>query len=220
MIPALSPFGFSTPPYAFVNFAYFYGGAGAVASLALPATSLTTGNHIFAHIRYESATTTVTVTDTAGNTYTGLTQTTATGLVVGRWFYCLNATGNAANIVTFSFAANRSFTWGSALQFSRSTATFDTETSGSATAATTVTSSSFSTAAAGLLLAGRGVFNQQTATSFNNSIAHMAVTPPTDTVLNYGSVGYVLTTSPQSGITVTETGNSATNRCLQIASFV
>ena len=42
MIPALSPFGFSTPPYAFVNFAYFYGGAGAVASLALPATSLTT----------------------------------------------------------------------------------------------------------------------------------------------------------------------------------
>lgn len=204
--------------WAFVNSSVKYTNTSGT-SLAMDASSLTSGNHIFLYVRYEGSTTTVSASDTAGNTYTSLTETTATGLVIGRWFYCLSAAGNGSNVVTVSWSSARSFRWAATMQFSKTSASFDTEANGSATASTSVTSSSFNTASAGLLVAGRGAYNQQNdpaATSFSDSM----IKPLTSDNLNFGSIAYLITSGPLTGETITETGSSSTNRCLQIASFV
>jgi hypothetical protein len=213
-------FGNQTAPYAFVNSTHALNSASA-ATLALPALSLTTGNHIFVHIRWEvSATNVTSVTDTAGNTYTPLTKlVNATGPIVSQWFYKLNAAGNASNVVTVTWSVATSWRWASSMQFSSvAAATFDLEqATGTSAASTTVTSGSFSTSAAGLILAGRSVYNGQTSSRFNQGIDW--VDPVTDNTTNYGSVGYRITLGTLSAITVTETGNSNTNRALCIACF-
>lgn len=191
-------------------------------SLALPATSLTAGNHIFVYVRWENSSTTVSVSDTAGNTYTGLTATNTSDGCYGRWFYCLNASGNASNVVTVAWSSARTFRWIGSLQFSCTTSpAYDTETSGSGASSTSVTSSAFNTAGAGLILAGRGVFNQQSSTTFSDSMPMplSGFSTNGNSTTHYGNVGYLLTTAAQSSKTITETGNSSTNRCLQIACF-
>jgi len=84
-----------------------------VASLAFSAYDSTPGNAIFVFIRYSKVVggaATITVTDTASNTYTVTTQVanasdTANGSAICM-AYCLNAVGNAANIVTVTFGTN------------------------------------------------------------------------------------------------------------------
>lgn len=194
-----------------------------ITTLALPATSLTNGNHIFVHVvTYSSAT--ASISDTAGNTYTALTRLSGTGPTVSQWFYKLNATGHASNVVTVTWSSAQTFRWAHSLQFyNAGSVSFDVEqATGTSASSTTVTSGSFSTSAAGLILAGRSVFNQQTSSSFNQSITWLDPYPGFGPVLNglqYGSVGYRVTTGAVGPITVTETGNSNTNRALCIACF-
>jgi hypothetical protein len=87
--------------------------ASSVASLAAAAINNTPGNAIFVFIRYTKVVggaATITVTDTAGNTYTVTTQVanasdTANGAAICM-AYCLNATGNSANVITVNFGTN------------------------------------------------------------------------------------------------------------------
>jgi hypothetical protein len=206
--------------YVYVNRQAEYS-SGSATTLALPAQSLTTGNNIFVHVVTYSAAT-ATVSDTAGNTYTALTRLSGTGPTVSQWFYKLNATGHAANVVTVTWSVAQTFRWAESVQFSKSGAAFDVEQATGTATGTTVTSGSFSTTAAGLILAGRSVFNGQTASSFNQSLTW--IDPGTTGAgnlanLQYGSIGYRITTGALSSITVTETGNSSTNRALCIACF-
>ncbi|HLW51331.1 MAG TPA: hypothetical protein VKW06_00685 [Candidatus Angelobacter sp.] len=91
---------------AFVNTATASFGS-AAASLALPATSLTTGDDIIIDVCLLDTTKSVSsITDTAGNTYTQLAAVNnGTGVRIEKWGKH-NATGNAANIVTVSFSGN------------------------------------------------------------------------------------------------------------------
>lgn len=213
-----APAGFGGDPYAYVNTTHAVN-FGSGTSLALPALSLTTGNNIFVHAKWETTATVTSIADTAGNTYTPLTRLAATGPCVSQWFYKLNATGHASNVVAVTWSASTSVIWVSSLQFSGSPATFDVEqaTGTTATTSTTVTSGSFSTTAAGLILAGRSVFNSQATSSFNQGITW--VDPITNNTNNMGSVGYRITTGALGPITVTETGPGAFHRALCIACF-
>ena len=205
----------SAVTYAFVNSAQSFR-TDTITKTIFSATSLTTGNNIFVYCTHEDATTSMTCTDTAGNTYIGLTATNRDNLVEGKWFYCLNATGHASNVVLVTLGAARAYIAATTVQFTGVGAAYDTETSGQNTA-TTVTSSSFNTAAGGLVLAGRGIYNAQTSTSYDSGLT--MVDNSGNSTTNYSSVGYLLTSSALSAQTITETGNSSTRRCLQIAAF-
>ena len=74
--------------------------------IAASAFNLITGNGVIVGVKCEGVATIDSVTDTAGNTYTGLTAATYTTNGVERMFYCANATGNASNVVTGNFSAS------------------------------------------------------------------------------------------------------------------
>lgn len=84
-------------------------GDAAANSIAASAKNTTTGNAIFVGVKWENATTPtlLSVTDTAGNTYTVDQQGIYTpgNEPHGAIAYCLNATGNAANVITANFSA-------------------------------------------------------------------------------------------------------------------
>lgn len=90
--------------FAFVNSSATFA-AGSSTTVASAATSLTTGNLIVAQVRHPG--TVSSVADTAGNTYVlaDNTPTASFGTKFEVW-YCLNATGNASNVVTVTFSAS------------------------------------------------------------------------------------------------------------------
>ena len=78
-------------------------------TLATAAKSTTTGNTLlvgFAAQEGEGVATISSCTDTAGNTYTALTQIgPGGGGAIARWFYSHNITGNASNVCTGTWSA-------------------------------------------------------------------------------------------------------------------
>lgn len=91
------------------------GGGGDVSSLAAPAKAMTTGNTVIVFIKWENAAPAVvtSVTDTAGNTYTEITEFAhSTGTEpAGSLYYSTNITGNASNVVTVNFSAAPAILW-------------------------------------------------------------------------------------------------------------
>lgn len=81
-------------------------GAGAVTSIASSALNQPAGHLIVICVRTQTGGGPFTITDTAGNNanYTALTLRDA-GVVTQQFFYCKNCLGNAANVVTASFAS-------------------------------------------------------------------------------------------------------------------
>jgi hypothetical protein len=142
--------GVVIPPYVYVN-SSFVGNAGGTAVTG--AVSLTTGNCVFvACAGFDLCTT---ITDTAGNSYTALTAQTSAGAMSARWFYCLNATGNASNVTTGTFVGGNGQNTLQTFQFSGGGKLFDTETGMQDTSGgghASLNSPSFNTARAGLVL--------------------------------------------------------------------
>lgn len=135
---------------------------GSANSLAATAASHTTGNLIVVAVVWSGNLNATIPTDTAGNTYvsTGQKGNNGTSDHV-EIFYAKNVTGNAANIVTAHFASNATFRRVMVHQYSGcdTTAPFTTGEGGTAlaTAAGSVTSSSWVTATASeVLVAGFG----------------------------------------------------------------
>jgi hypothetical protein len=88
-------------------------------SIATTARAFTAGNHVFVYVAGNFiGSGTIAVTDTAGNTYTALAQQRPGGNAVSQWFYCLNATGHAANVVTATFSLSTTNRVIRALEFS------------------------------------------------------------------------------------------------------
>jgi hypothetical protein len=114
---------------------------GPVTSIASSALNQPAGDLIVVCVRGQTGLTTITLTDTAGNNanYTHLTQRD-TGIVSEQFWYCKNCLGNAANVITASFAS-RSFVaiyvWD--VSGADLTAPFDAEAWGSAAGAPAVT---------------------------------------------------------------------------------
>lgn len=116
--------------------------AGAAAH-ALPAQNLATGSLNIACFKWEGAFTLNSITDTASNTYTLLTNQSHTGGEPhGRCGYVLSATGNATNVVTGNFSGSAPYVRGVVYEFTYTgTAAFDVE-AGSTEADTDTTPSS------------------------------------------------------------------------------
>ncbi len=98
-----------------INTAQVFDNSGtSVSSTSLPATSLTGGNLIvvaFSTFKFFAAAPTGAVTDTAGNTYTevGTGINSNVGFNSLHVWYCENAVGNAANVITITYSAQSSY---------------------------------------------------------------------------------------------------------------
>lgn len=135
---------------------------------ATGAWSLTTGNHVFVYVRWEvNSGPTITLSDTAGNTYTALTQVWASQ-VGGQWFYCLNATGNASNVVTATFSSAAAYKAVRAITLSGSTPTVALATASGVSVNSVTISSTITDGAGAMMLAGESSYNGD-GSSFNFS---------------------------------------------------
>lgn len=99
------------------------------AAHALPAENLATGSLNVACFKWEGAFTLNSITDTASNTYTLLTnQSHSLGAPHARCGYVLSATGHATNVVTGHFSGSAPFVRGVVYEFTYTgTAAFDVE---------------------------------------------------------------------------------------------
>lgn len=181
-------------------------------TLAASAFALATGESVFVWVRHETGSTTVSVSDTAGNTYTALSAANTSNGAYGQWFYCLNATGHASNVVTVTWAGAQSYRYSTIVVYNKASAAFDTSRTDTSAAATSITSGGFTTAAAGLVLAGHVAYN-------NDSSAAPSAPCFRLSSLTYSSVSQRMTDAALSGATVTVSGANTT-RVLALASFI
>lgn len=145
------------------------------------AKATTTGNTLAAFVRHEGALTTLTVTDTAGNTYTPCTQRNHTNNDLrGRWFIAKNIAGHASNVTTVTLGGNRGWVALEVIEVSGldTTAPLGLESSGNTTAGTLCTSGSLAATSGGILLGGT--------ITYSTSAAHMAGGTGWTMVLNPG----------------------------------
>src|SRR5437016_2286642 len=76
-------------------------------TLATSAISTTTGNLLAVGVYTVTGSTTSTITDTAGNTFTALTQAfSVSSIYYMQWFYAKNITGNSSDVVTLTWGAS------------------------------------------------------------------------------------------------------------------
>ena len=140
-------------------------------SKSLAAFNAVAGRLIEVTVSWESTNTTVSIADTAGNTYVPLTKKKSAAN--NQWvqkFYCLSATGNAANVVTATWASAADFRGIDCASYSYSgTASFDNEGNGDQAAGTTLTMTLTPTGTgSNLLTTGIKSFNSNT---FQNGYA-------------------------------------------------
>lgn len=138
---------------AFVNAGY--ANPGAATSAQTQAQAVTAGNALFVFVGWTASGITVTsVTDTAGNTYTPLTQEASSTFAFGQMFYCLNALGNASNRVTATYSGS-TFSRVYCVQYSgvATTSAYDEEANASSST-TSAAAGSVSVPDNGLLFAG------------------------------------------------------------------
>lgn len=109
--------------------------------------TITAGNLLAIGVGWEDADRTVTVSDTVGNTYTGIIKTNEQGVVWGQLFYAKNITGGASVVITASFGSSTASTLCSVWEFSgcSTTTPFDQEAKGRAGSGTAATTASFTT---------------------------------------------------------------------------
>lgn len=209
--------GTFTAPQKFSDWSYrgavTAGNTGSGTTLAAAATALTAGDSVFVFVRHETLATTVTISDTAGNTYTPLTAVSSLLGANGQWFYCLNAAGHASNVITVTWAVAQTYRYMSALAYRKPSAAFDVEEATGASTGSDVTSGSFTTAGAGLLLVGEVAYNNE---SGNQS---MALPHIKTSAGSYYSTFQRLTRAALVATTVTVNGSGTTNRALAVAHF-
>lgn len=103
---------------AFVNSTT--GSGSSVTSFSLSALNCTSGNLLVVLWTSQEGAggDTVSCSDSAGNTYTGLTIRGSGGLASARIFYAYNITGSASNVITLTIGVSRRYMAAHALQFS------------------------------------------------------------------------------------------------------
>jgi len=148
---------------AFIDVGLWNTDTGSHTSVDCSAINAVAGNAIIVFTRYEDSDTTVTITDTAGNTYTELTAThVQQGATGGRLtaHYCLDCLGHSTNVITSSFGIGKSYIRVAAFQWSGIESLVDHETASST--GTSVTGVGLAAVEAGVLIAGAGTYNSRT----------------------------------------------------------
>jgi hypothetical protein len=132
-----------------------------------------TGRLIVVEVGWESTDTTVSISDTAGNTYTPLTKRKHS--VDANWvqaFYCLSCSGNVSNVVRATHASAADYRGMDVASYSYDgTCSFDKEGTGECTAAVLLTMASIAptgTSSNLLITAGKS-FNNRTYTAFDGN---------------------------------------------------
>lgn len=155
--------GLSTPAAAAIALVNEASGSStsSVASIATStALNVTSGNALVVFCVESTSTAAITVSDTAGNTFTSVISASpdASHNITG--FYAKNVTGNSSDTVTCHFSPNQSFVAIVAIQYSgvATAAPLDASAQGSSsTAGTTATTGSFTTAVPNeVIVAGAG----------------------------------------------------------------
>lgn len=195
-----------------------YGGSSAVSSISSGTFPTSVGESIAVFVVwYDTTSVTVTVSDSSGDTYTSATVASSTGSIANaQWFYCLNVgTSNPTNTITVTFSTAQGY---ATAQFIKLTGgvlkSFDVvANAATSSSASFITRSSFNTAGAGIVLAGRAAYNAQTSTSWSTGYTAIDSFP---TSLLYSSTAQQTFASAQTGLTVTETGNSNIARALSV----
>lgn len=184
-----------------------------VSSTVLPAIATTTGNLIAVAVRVAPSTSVSGITDTAGNTYTGLTDWGSTTSQGTQFWYAKNITGNAANIITVNYAAPQAtavFVW--EISGADTTSPLDAQAGFfTASAVATITSSAFSTTTANeIILAAVQSFAVNQVMTANSGYVLDSAGYPAGAGNKYAGAQHLIVTSTQSGITsamVTNPGN-------------
>lgn len=189
-----------------------YGAAtGSATTISASPVVLATGGHVIVFVRFESTATTVTLADTAGNTFTSLGQVFNTNNGIEA-FYCTSAIGNASNTVTATFAAARSFRSIVVVVLSGALSGVPTAATGTAATGTAVTTSAGLTLPAGsVVCAMESCFANDTLFTFSDSASgtYTDIVIPT---VQWSRGAYSLRASSISGATFTFTGTAATSR--------
>lgn len=135
---------------------------GSATGFNFTATSLTAGNLIVVLVRANTSTNPFvsSITDTAGNTYTRISNLSGGGDTSELW-YAKNTSGNGSNVVTVTFNGTYATWSGSTAQYSGCDTSSPLDATASATAnSTSVTSSSFTTAQADEVIVGASQISQ------------------------------------------------------------
>lgn len=148
-------------------------GISTASSLTLDSSAInvSTGNALAVFVGYFAAATTVTATDTAGNTFTGGTSCDEDGNEHGVWLWAANTIANASDVVTAHFATARGHKEITVYQFSGASTSAPKDFNGACAvngaSVPTATSAAFTTTAANeMLLAGvQGGINSNTFTA-------------------------------------------------------
>ena len=196
---------------AFVN-------GSAAAGATMGAISVTGGNMLVACAVYQGGGASVTVSDTAGNTYVSLTpQLRGTDSAYGVWcHYSLNVTGAASNVVVF---AGPSVFEGAVVQYSgvATSSALDVTGVGAAGNSNTATTASFTTSTANQLILSATPAELWGITSFTigGVAANSRVTSPSGTI----TIADRIVSSIQSGIAAVATNSSAQKWAILAFSF-
>jgi hypothetical protein len=201
-----------------------FANTGSATTIAAPAFNLTTGNHVFVAVRYETAAaSTAALADTAGNTYTKLTeQNTPSGTAYSDIWYCISATGNASNVVTCTFGEAKTYRAIHVIEFSATDPVqYDGSVyaTGQSSSSTTVTSASFNTTGSCIVLAHQANFNADAIASKTWSAGYALLDDSAN--FDYSSATYKISTVSLTGETLTYTGTSALapGRVLTVIAF-
>ena len=146
------------------------GGNGNTTSTTVATSAYTSalGQLICGYVAWETGTTTVSISDTAGNTYVvGSPVAHANVDQHIAYFYCLSSKGHASNVVTATFGATRNYRGIQIAEYSKSSpAIADGNVYAGPTTTTTVTTGAITTTgASGVLFAGIKSYNIATITA-------------------------------------------------------
>lgn len=211
-------------PLSVVTFSV--GGTNAGATTASSAAfSASNGNLLVVAVRGFVAVASITgVTDTAGNTFTQIPGSSvfSSGLAGATMFYAKNITGNAANVVVGHFntsaAANGICVW--QVLGALTTSPLDTSSFGTASAASTVTSGSYSTGQSTEIVCVMATSNT-TGLTFSGQSGYTLDSNgfPTGVGGQYCGAEHIIFNSTQNAITSSMGLSPAENAILTLAAF-
>jgi len=192
---------------AFVQSATADTSTGSVTSKAVAAINLTTGNNVIVGVRWENNDTTVSISDTAGNTYeqAGTNQQMQTTGAFVALFYCSNATGNASNVITATWGAARTYTRVYAIEWSSTYTAAYVSSSQATGTGTALSSTGLSASGDGALFAVGGSFSNRTFTT-GGDIANIR---ETSNFAGLGDLYFTGTGTKTPGMTISSANSNA-----------
>lgn len=130
------------------------------------AQNLVTGNANVVAVRYDGSATTVSVSDTAGNTYTQIQTVVGSSAHNLHLFSCENATANASNIVTATLTATRTYRRIFVVQYNGTAAASIVDDSDTASGVSaTPETPDMSASTAGTVIGFAGIYDDRTVTA-------------------------------------------------------